>query len=331
MNSLRSPSRRAQPLWLRRQRDPNTLFTASKGKTMLGKLSAALAVTLVLSASSFAQTASSAQATRTPASSEPTIHQIYEAANSGELAQANALMATVLAAHPGSAKAHFVHAELLAREGNLAAAKSELATAKELAPGLPFAKPEAIEQLMRSLEPVAASPAAQPITGVAAANPFIRALQGPRMLLILLGVCAIGFLVRRSIASPAAPPAPRPTPSSAAWQGAFGAGRSTVPPVAPAAPHSIGLGSALATGAAMGIGAVVAEEAWRRMTRERPAHEDQSASDEGNTWIGRGLWPAAASDASQAMGGTDFGIKDSSSWGGGASGTDGGSDWSSDS
>lgn len=184
---------------------------------------------------------------------------------------------------------------------------------------------------MRSLEPVAASPATQPITGVAAANPFMRALQGPRMLLILLGVCAIGLLVRRSIASPATPPSPRRTQSFAASQEACGAGGSTVPPVAPAAPHSIGLGSALATGAAVGLGAVVAEEAWRRMTRERPANEDQSASDEGNTRIGRGLWPAAASDASQAMGGTDFGIKDSSSWGSGASGTDADSDWSSDS
>jgi hypothetical protein len=42
------------------------------------------------------------------ANPDPTVHQIYEAASSGHLDQAQQMMDEVLRDHPNSAKAHYV-------------------------------------------------------------------------------------------------------------------------------------------------------------------------------------------------------------------------------
>jgi hypothetical protein len=81
------------------------------------------------------------------AQSEPTLNQVYEAAQSGKLDQAQTMIQQVLVAHPNSAKAHFVQAELFAKQGLNGRAGDMLATAEKLAPGLPFAKAEAVQSL----------------------------------------------------------------------------------------------------------------------------------------------------------------------------------------
>ena len=79
------------------------------------------------------------------------MHQIYEAAESGHLDQAQQMMNQVLRDHPGSAKAHYVQAELYAREGKLALARSELNRAEEIAPGLPNENPQSVRALKSEL------------------------------------------------------------------------------------------------------------------------------------------------------------------------------------
>jgi len=81
------------------------------------------------------------------AADDPTLQQVHEAVQAGRLSDAHSMMNKVLLDHPNSAKAHFVDAEILAREGLISSAKSELATAERLAPGLPFAKPQAVDSL----------------------------------------------------------------------------------------------------------------------------------------------------------------------------------------
>jgi hypothetical protein len=93
---------------------------------------------------------------------EPSLHQIYQAAEAGKLNEAQTMMQEVLKAHPKSGKAHFVEAELLAKQGQHQNAKAELATAELLAPGLPFAKPEAVKNLKVIL---GASNSIQPANG----------------------------------------------------------------------------------------------------------------------------------------------------------------------
>src|SRR5271170_5094214 len=85
------------------------------------------------------------------ADSDPTMDQIYTAAAGGHLDQAQQMITQVLADHPTSAKAHYVQAELYAKEGNTTQARTELGTAEQLKPGLPFASPRAVQELKAQL------------------------------------------------------------------------------------------------------------------------------------------------------------------------------------
>src|SRR5664279_151989 len=85
------------------------------------------------------------------AAADPTVDQIYAAAQSGHLDQAQQMMTQVLADHPNSSQAHYVQAELYAREGKTTLARSELATAEQLKPGLPFANPRSVQELKAQL------------------------------------------------------------------------------------------------------------------------------------------------------------------------------------
>ena len=87
------------------------------------------------------------------AQADATLDQVYQAVRSGQLDRAQQMMQPVLRDHPNSAKAHYVEAELLARQGGQAdRARDELATAERLAPGLPFAQADAVQSLHRQLQ-----------------------------------------------------------------------------------------------------------------------------------------------------------------------------------
>src|ERR1700729_1249413 len=85
------------------------------------------------------------------AASDPSIAQVYEAARTGHLDQAQQMMSQVLRDHPQSSKAHYVQAELYAREGNLGLARSELARAEQLDPGLSKENPRSVQELKAQL------------------------------------------------------------------------------------------------------------------------------------------------------------------------------------
>jgi len=303
---------------------------------MLQRMFAALAFTLAMALGlpSLAQAATDATASR-----DPTIQQIYEAANGGRMSDADAMIAKVLKDHPDSAKAHFVHAELLAAEGRLQDARSELAKAKKLSPGLDFAKPEAVERLTNKLDAPAPqsrnTPSRVSESAPAPAPAISEARTGsvPWMPIALVGLLVVGYLAfRRRVAPPAAAPSPSygPVPGAQgmpAGYGSYGPGGNWTPAPPPAASPGMGLGSALATGAAVGVGAVVAEEAVRHWMHGRSDNSvfDRTDSgttthipDSGNTEMGRSLWPlSSAPSTSQEPDrfvDNDFGIKDTSSW-----------------
>jgi clan AA aspartic protease (TIGR02281 family) len=81
----------------------------------------------------------------------PTVDQIYLAEQAGRTDDAQRMSAQVLAAHPNSAKAHYVQAELYARAGRISLARTELGIAEQLQPNLQFAKPRAIDELRAQL------------------------------------------------------------------------------------------------------------------------------------------------------------------------------------
>lgn len=322
---------------------------------MIQRMFAALALSLAVA---FGMPSLAQARTDAPVPKDPTIQQIYEAANGGRMSDADAMIAKVLKDHPDSAKAHFVHSELLAAEGRLDDARSELAKAKALSPALDFAKPEAVERLTNKLDKPAPQARSTPSRVSEPAAPAPRAAESrtssvPWMPIALLGLLVVGYLAfRRRVAPPAAPAAPSygPGPGMPGMQqgapagygnyGNYGPGGNWTPAPPPAASPGMGLGSALATGAAVGVGAMVAQEAvrhWMHGSDNNSVIDNRDSgttrnADNGNTEMGRGLWPSSTTPEPDRIVDNDFGIKDTSSWddSSGGGGFDSGSDSSSD-
>jgi uncharacterized protein len=287
------------------------------------------------------------------AQSEPTLNQVYEAANAGKLEQAQVMMQQVLVAHPDSGKAHFVQAELSARQGNLSRARDELALAEKLAPGLPFAKSGAVQNLRTQLAAKGSSDsinkaASSSPAPVRAAAPAPAASSFPWGMALALGAGALAlvvFLTRKKAQTPAQPQsyaqAANPQGSGLSGPQTFGAASGAGPAPGqpgygqPAYGQAAGSGiggkvmGGLATGLAVGAGVMAAQAIGKNLmgghnneNNENPAHP-QAAADTGHEPL------AGNSD----LGGQNFGVSDAGSWDDAgidvAGGMDGGGDWDS--
>lgn len=289
---------------------------------------------------------------------EPSVSQIYQTAESGDLASARRMIDQVISMHPNSAKAHYVKAEIAARSRDVGTAKTELNKADELSPGLPFVKPAAATALRQQIDSLSSASAASPQdstrrdTHSMGAPPMDaqprRASSGGfglgSLLLPALLVIGLIYLLRRRRAN--APMAYRSGPND------FGRYPQDVyPPQGPypmqggpgmypqpGYPQREGMGSSIArgigTGLAFGAGAVAAEEIGRRMfdhNGNEIRHHDTSNAD---SQLARdaGLGGDAGFDPSlnRGMGGRDFGFQDGGGWddaGGGDFGMGGNDDW----
>jgi ATP/maltotriose-dependent transcriptional regulator MalT len=68
------------------------------------------------------------------AAADPTMHQVYQAAENGRMTEAQQMVDQVLRDHPKSSKAYYLEAELEAKQERLAKGRAELARAEELSP-----------------------------------------------------------------------------------------------------------------------------------------------------------------------------------------------------
>jgi hypothetical protein len=271
-------------------------------------------------------------ATMAMAQAEPTLNEVYAQAQSGQVDKAQVMMQQVLVAHPNSAKAHFVQAELFARQGQLGRARESLATAEKLAPGLVFAKPDAVQALRTQL---AGSNTAAPVAR-AATQPASSPFPWGMALLVGGGVLAFGIYMFGKSRKPASTYTQQEPQGGLSGPQSFGnpqAGYGMAPSYGQAgygqnpygqAPSS-GLGGkvmgGLATGLAVGAGVMAAQAIGSHLMGSKEPH----ASDNGfanNDF--------AAPNTNADMGGQDFGMNDTSSWDDGgalASNDGGGSDW----
>jgi hypothetical protein len=240
------------------------------------------------------------------AADQISIHDVYQAAEAGNMAKAQAMMEQVLRDHPNSAKAHYVEAQLLAKQGKLSAASTELSAAEHLKPGLPDEKPQAVQELKAV------------IAGNVAATNHSRQSEsqngfGIGSVLLILALIVFIFFVGRAMgrrSNPVVYPAGNANPAygQAPYGGAgYGGG-----------PIGGGMGSGivggLATGAALGAGMVAGEAMMHHFTDgDGNTHNNGVINDAnaGDSW-------ADAND----MGGNDFGVADNGSWD-----DSGGSDW----
>jgi clan AA aspartic protease (TIGR02281 family) len=82
---------------------------------------------------------------------DPTVDQIYQAVVAHQYEKAQALMDQVLRDHPNSAKAHYVQAEIFAKQGKNAEARSELERAEKIDPALSHVNPRSVLELRAQL------------------------------------------------------------------------------------------------------------------------------------------------------------------------------------
>ena len=223
----------------------------------------------------------------------PSLHQVYQAAAAGRYAEAQSMMDQVLRAHPNSAKAHYVEAELLAKQHQFQAARSELATAERLEPGLPFAKSQSVAELRSQL---ATDQRPAMFAGSTAANAHSFPWGG--IMLAITAIVMIVLLMRLFVARAGLPQPVPATGGTAPWQ----SGNPS-----PMMPSSGGLGSNLATGLATGVAVgagMVAGEALAHHFLGNGSNTALPVSPVDN-------WAPSANDN---MGGNDFGINDATSW-----------------
>jgi len=126
------------------------------------------------------------------AEEDATMHQVYLAAEAGKFDEAQSMMDKVLSDHPNSAKAHFVEAELLAKQGLFSNAGVELNTAESLQPGLPFAKPQVLQNL-RSRIASASNGAMQ--SNMVSQNTTSNVKNRQPSILLILGIGLILLLI----------------------------------------------------------------------------------------------------------------------------------------
>jgi hypothetical protein len=245
------------------------------------------------------------------ADSDATPHQIYEAAQSGHLAEAQQMIDQVLRDHPQNAKAHFIAAELDSRIGDLPAARQQLATAKQLDPTLGFATTQSLSALERQLtgmHAVIPGPGLQPFA------PVMRRSSVPWGLIIIvaLGAFVLWSFFRsraqRAYAQQGYGPGVLP-PGNPGMQTGYGPGYPPYPPPG----GGSGLMGNLASGLAIGAGVAAGEELVRHVIDGNGNVVQVPAAD------------LRDAPQNQDLGGNDFGTTGGDSWGNDSGG--GGGDW----
>ena len=249
----------------------------------------------------------------------PSIEQVYQAARSGHMDQAEAMTKEVLRAYPNNARAHYVMAQILAAEGRAAEARTYLGEAERLKPGLPFANPQSVANLERRINGRAQVPLENSGTN-----------QGFHWWWLL--VAGVVFVVlMRALRRRA------PAPSGYGGMGGGGAGPAPgMPPPGFGGWGGGGLLSSVLAGLGFGAGAAAGERAIDRFlgggSQEGPAQPEVQELPSGSGDLGgdafgvqpgdsaSGGWDDNASTASSADPGTsgsdDGGWDDSSSGGG---------------
>ena len=282
----------------------------------------------------------------------PTLQQVEAEVGRGNYAQAESMMREVVTARPGSAKAHYVYAEILAHNANITQAATEARRARELDPQITFTDPQRFrsfeELLQREQRPKPSASTHPSPTGATPASPLSRTNRsaaddgGVPGWVWGAGAALLALLAWRALARRRTVDAPYPAgagnaaagPINAAGPAGYGApgniyGQPTHPVAGPGGRGMVGTGLAAAGGFAAGM---LADEFLHRRQEPGSDHlgrlgpnealepiDDGGAANELQSRpvdFGTGEdWGGDATDtASGDGGGVDFGGSDDNDW-----------------
>ena len=269
----------------------------------------------------------------------PTLDQVENEVRLGHLTNAESMMREVVAAKPGSARAHYVYAEVLARNGDFAAAREQTRLARQIDPQITFTDPARFAGFESLLARESAGPTARAAGNDGALGVGRNAEAGARGMPgwvwgALLAIAAVllwrGFT--RSRASVAGMAGGYAGAGAAAPGGGPGyAPSGTAAPYGPAGPAAgtgsgmLGTGLAAAGGFAAGM---LADELMHR-------HRDGTGAGALDNLGPSGLGPMTSDPAAMELESRPVDFGTGADWGGdsgaadaGSFDTGGGSDWS---
>ncbi len=266
------------------------------------------------------------------ADTDPSMDTIFSAAKAGHLDQAQTMIEQVLKDHPNSYKAHWVQAELFAKEGKTGLARSELGRAEALNPGLTGIDPRSVQELKAQLGSGSTAGARNAVqtrpADVREARTATEAGTTTHVpwgtILILAIVAGVLFMLfrRRRQPYPGQYPANGGPGMGGAPNAGYGPGYGPGP-VGGGGGMGSGIAGGLASGLAVGAGVVAGETLAHRFMDGR--------GEQGGSSVIPSADAAQPTFSNDDMGGNDFGVNDGGSWddGGGSGGGDsGGGDWS---
>ena len=267
----------------------------------------------------------------------PSLEEVEAQVAQGHYAQAGSMMKEVVAAKPNSARAHYVYAEILAHNGNLARAADEARLARQIDPGLGFATPEkvkAFEALLQREQARATGNSFAPSTTAVAPAAMTSAAQssGIPSWVWLAGLALVAFFLWRGFSRSAAG---TPGGAVAAPAAAFAGGAVAPNAMAPGGmPYGAGYPAQRPSSGLMGVGLGVAGGVAAGMLADEMLHRHRDGnvdnSGAGNAQPGFFDSPSSGAGSDLADRPIDFGTG-GSDWDsgsvdvGGGGGSDGGS------
>jgi hypothetical protein len=259
------------------------------------------------------------------AAEDPKPSQVYEALRAHHVAEAEQMIDQALRAHPRSGEAHYVAAEVYAAAGNFGRARSELAAADQLEPGLPFLKNQSSATELRN--ELSSNRVPQVWTPVEREGARPSGLPWGIILAVLIGIGVVWMLIRRRVQMSSYSNYQGNVPPPMPGQPGYGVPPMGAGPYYPGGAGGSGMLGSLGTGLAIGAGVAAGEELVHHVL-------------DGNHPQGGIISSANADELSSSpppnsdLGGQDFGLNDASSWddssssdGGFDSGSSGGDDW----
>jgi hypothetical protein len=279
----------------------------------------------------------------------PSLQQVESEVRQGHYAQAESMMREVVAAKPGSARAHYVYAEILAHDGKVGLAAEEAKTARQIDPDVKFTDPEKFRSfeaaLLRAQAPAARTPLTPAPVESAAPAQVAPARIAPAAAAMpswvwLAALAAIAFVLWRLFSRSRGTPAAGAALPSAGYGTAMPPGPAGSPYGAGPAPTPYGPGYAPQRpgGGLLGLGLGAAGGLAAGMLAERMLHSRHDGSIDRDSGAPGGFFDSpqggsAASDLENRP--IDFGTG-GNDWdsggidvGGGADGggSDGGGGW----
>ena len=250
----------------------------------------------------------------------PSEQQVKDAIGQGNYTQAQSMMAEVVADKPNSAKAHYIYAEVLARNGAFGKASEEAAKARTLDPKIGFTDPEKFRSFEQTLtreqnqvRPTRTSTTTQTAPSYGTSNATGGGIPGWVWLvgLLVIGVMLYRGFMRSRAAAAGGGPATYGSAGPAGMNPGYGPGGAPYGPGPGGYPAQPGRGSGL-----LGTGLAVAGGVAGGMMLGEMLHRHDGAAGS----AGSGLIPdASASELENRS--IDFGNGNDWDSGGGGGGS----------